>query len=303
MQRLDLLGVQAFICIAEAGSFNAAATHLHISQTALTRRLQKLEAGLGLTLVERTTRSMTVTRAGMEFLPKAVRSVRELSSALEDLKVKANHDLQEIVIGCLPTVAATRLVGIVREYGRRYPRNTIQVLDQSVTEIREAVLRGDVDFAISVLGTPNRDIVSERLFSEPMVAACPVEHHLATQPSLKWKDLEGERLITIGALSGNRLLTEQVISARRLELRFTFEVQHLATAVGLVCGGAGIAVLPLTAVYGIPPEQLTIVPLVQPSILRTVELFRRRDRPMSAAAATLAKMVVRALREQGAAKS
>jgi DNA-binding transcriptional LysR family regulator len=300
MQRLDLLGVQAFISIAEAGSFNAAAHHLHISQTALTRRLQKLEAALGLPLIERTTRSMTVTRAGMDFLPKAIRNVRELSSALDELKVKASQDFEEVVIGCLPTIAARRLAGIVREYGRRYARNTIQVMDRSATEIREAVLRGEVDFAISVLGSPHRDISSELLFAEPMVAACPARHRLAAQDSLKWKDLEGEPLIAIGALSGNRLLTEQVIEARRLKLRFAFEVQHLATAVGLVSGGAGIAILPMSAVDGAPAKQLSVVPLVQPAMSRTIELFRRRDRPLSAAAATLRKMVIRALRTPGA---
>ena len=296
MQRLDLLGVQAFISIAEAGSFNAAAHHLHISQTALTRRLQKLEAALGLPLIERTTRSMTVTRAGMEFLPKAIRNVRELASALDELKVKATQDSEEVVIGGLPTIAASRLAGIVREYGRRYPRNTIQVLDRSVTEIREAVLRGEVDFAISVLGSPHRDVTSERLFTEPMVAACPARHKLAAQASLKWKELEGEPLIAIGALSGNRLLTEQVISSKQLKLRFAFEVQHLATAVGLVSGGAGIAVLPLSAVDGASHKQLTVVPLVQPAITRAIDLFRRRDRLLSPAAARLSQMVVRALR-------
>lgn len=296
MQRLDLLGVQAFISIAEAGSFNAAAHHLHISQTALTRRLQKLEAALGLPLIERTTRSMTVTRAGMEFLPKAIRNVRELASALDELKVKATQDSEEVVIGCLPTIAASRLAGIVREYGRRYPRNTIQVLDRSVTEIREAVLRGEVDFAISVLGSPHRDVTSERLFTEPMVAACPARHKLAAQASLKWKDLEGEPLIAIGALSGNRLLTEQVISSKQLKLRFAFEVQHLATAVGLVSGGAGIAVLPLAAVSGASHKQLAVVPLVQPAITRAIDLFRRRDRPLSPAATRLSQMVVRALK-------
>lgn len=296
MQRLDLLGVQAFIAIAEAGSFNAAAQQLHISQTALTRRLQKLESALELQLIERTTRSMTVTRAGMEFLPKAVRNVRELAGALDELKARAAQDMEHVLIGCLPTVAAGRLAGIVREYRRRYPRNNIQVLDRSATEIREAVLRGELDFAISVLDAPHRELTSERLFSEPMVAACPPRHRFASQASLRWRDLAGEPLIAIGALSGNRVLTEQVIAAHQLQLRFSFEVQHLATAVGLVGGGAGIAIVPLSAVAGVTGRGIGVVPLEQPAIARNVKLFRRKDRPLSGAAAPLREMVLRALR-------
>lgn len=295
MKRLDLLGVQAFICIAEAGSFNAAAKQLNISQTALTRRLQKLETSLGLQLIQRTTRSMIVTRAGMDFLPKAVRTVRELAGALDDLRGKGSQEAQEVMIGCLPTVAATRLAKIIREYGRRYPNNTVQVLDKSATEIREAVLRSELDFAISVLASPHRDLISETLYSEPIVAVCPARHRLAAKTSLDWRDLQGEPLIAIGALSGNRLQTEQVIASEKLDLRFTYEVQHLATAVGLVAGGAGLAILPASATRGTASGQLVSVPLFNPSISRTIEIFHRRDKPLSSGANALRRMAISAL--------
>lgn len=298
MKRLDMLGVQAFISIAEAGSFNAAASFLHISQTALTRRLQKLESSLGLQLVERTTRSMSITRVGMEFLPKASRIVRELGIALDDLKVNLGEQREQIAIGCLPTIAAGRLVEVIRRFGEQYPEVRVQLLDRSATEIREAVLQGELAFAISTLESTHRELLSERLFAEPMVAACPAGHRLASQPSVRWKELEGEPLIGIGALSGNRMLTMQVMEARHLELEFSYEVQHLSTAVGLVCGGAGIAVLPMSAVNGAPPS-LVAVPLVQPKTSRVIELFRRRDAALSPAVAALRELVVRMIRTAG----
>ena len=126
MQRLDLIGVQAFISIAQAGSFNVAAHRLYISPTALTRRLQKLEAALGLPLIERTTRSMTVTRVGMEFLPKAIRIVRELANALDELKIKAAQDFEGVVIDC----PANDLGQPTREHVRRCPSSNIQILER-----------------------------------------------------------------------------------------------------------------------------------------------------------------------------
>jgi DNA-binding transcriptional LysR family regulator len=298
MKRLDLLGVQAFISIAESGSFNAAAAHLHVSQTALTRRLQKLEAALGLQLIERTTRSMTVTRVGMDFLPKAIRSVRELGTALDELKLNARQDEQQMLVGCLPTIAGSQLTSIIREYRVRHPRSVVQVFDRSATEIREAALRGELDFAISALDAPHHELMAERLFEEPLVAACPATHPLAGRSHLKWRELEGEPLIGIGLLSGNRRQTEQVISKEGLDLHFTLEVQHLATAVGLVCGGAGIAILPISALHGAPAAQLTAVPLVQPSVVRTISLFRRRDRPLSPSGMELSRMVAQMLGER-----
>ena len=76
--KIDALGVQAFIAIADHSGFQKAADALHISQTALTRRLQNLEAFLGVKLVERTTRSVALTTIGRDFLPQAQRLLTDL---------------------------------------------------------------------------------------------------------------------------------------------------------------------------------------------------------------------------------
>jgi DNA-binding transcriptional LysR family regulator len=80
--KIDILGVQAFIAIADHGAFHRAAQALHITQTALSRRLQNLEAFLGVRLVERTTRSVSVTPIGRNFLPQARRLLTDLGMAL-----------------------------------------------------------------------------------------------------------------------------------------------------------------------------------------------------------------------------
>ena len=83
--KIDFDGVQAFVLIAELGGFNKAAEQLHITQTALTRRIQKLEAYLGLKLLDRTTRRVDLTAVGKEFL--RVRCALVLSRELVHLLV------------------------------------------------------------------------------------------------------------------------------------------------------------------------------------------------------------------------
>ena len=73
--RIDFLGLEAFLSIAERGSFQRAAAHLNLSQTAISHRMRKLEEDLGLKLFARTTREVTLTRAGIDFLPKARRAL------------------------------------------------------------------------------------------------------------------------------------------------------------------------------------------------------------------------------------
>jgi DNA-binding transcriptional LysR family regulator len=80
--KLDVLGLQAFVAVADRRTFQEAARSLHITQTALTRRLQLLEADLGVKLIERTTRSSALSGIGRDFLPQARRLIGELGAAL-----------------------------------------------------------------------------------------------------------------------------------------------------------------------------------------------------------------------------
>jgi DNA-binding transcriptional LysR family regulator len=150
-RRLDILGVQAFVAVAELASFSRAADHLHLSQTALSRRVAKLEDAVGGLLITRTTRNLSLTPAGAAFLPRARRIVRDLSSALHELRESALTGFGNVAFGCLPTVTAHLMSAIIAEYGEKFPRNRLQILDRSATEIRQAVLQGDAEFGISVL--------------------------------------------------------------------------------------------------------------------------------------------------------
>ncbi len=77
--RIDFPGLQAFLSIAEQGSFSRAAAHLNLSQTALSHRIKKLEEDLGFQLLARTTRQVALTPAGLELLPTARRMIGEFS--------------------------------------------------------------------------------------------------------------------------------------------------------------------------------------------------------------------------------
>src|SRR5512138_1336051 len=102
--RIDTLGVQAFLAVADQGSFGRAAESLHITQTALSRRVQNLEAFLGVKLLERTTRSVTLTRIGVDFLPQARRLLGDLASALTEIRETGKALRGDVTIACVPTV-------------------------------------------------------------------------------------------------------------------------------------------------------------------------------------------------------
>src|SRR5437667_7542103 len=114
--KIDTLGVQAFVAIAEHGRFQKAAESLHITQTALTRRLQNFERSLGVRLIERTTRSTGLTQVGRDFLPQARRLLGDLAAAITEIRESGKALRGDVSIACVPTVGVHWLPRIIRGY-------------------------------------------------------------------------------------------------------------------------------------------------------------------------------------------
>src|SRR5215470_9569931 len=120
--RIDFLGLQAFLSIAQRGSFQRAAAHLNLSQTAISHRMRKLEDELGLKLFARTTREVTLTRAGIEFLPKAQKSIAEL-------KQQGAKRRDRLDIACLPVFAVHYLPSILGRFNHTHPDVEVRIFE------------------------------------------------------------------------------------------------------------------------------------------------------------------------------
>src|SRR5207237_5233014 len=121
--KIDTLGVQAFIAIADQGGFQKAAATLHITQTALSRRLQNIEAFLGVRLLDRTTRSVALTPLGRDFLPQARRLLAELSTALVEIREDGNALRGDVSIACVPTAGVQFVQQVIQQYAAEVPHN------------------------------------------------------------------------------------------------------------------------------------------------------------------------------------
>ena len=296
--RIDFLGLQAFLSIAERGSFQRAAGHLNLSQTALSHRMKKLEEDLGVKLLSRTTRQVSLTKAGLELLPRARRALDELEAGVEDLRRQGVHRQQQLAIACLPTIAATDLPPILREFAAAHRDVAVRVFDNSATEIGELVHGETVEFGVTLVTASSFDLDIEVLFKEPFVLACAADHPLAGRPSVAWSDLEPYPLIRVSQRTGNRMIVDDALGARRERLKWRYEVQHNATAVSLVAAGVGIAVLPRLAIDPETTAGVAVRPLRNPQVTRTLGVITKRGVPLSPLAATLRSLIVRRLNQR-----
>lgn len=288
---LDALGLEAFLAIAEQGRFHKAARQLHITQTALTRRLQNFEQQLGVKLVERTTRSVALSEIGREFLPRARRLLADLAAALVEIEETGRAQRGDVSIACVPTAGIRFLPRILKEYSARHPSNRVKILDHASSGVRAAVLRREAEFGIHIAGPEDPELASLPLVEDRFVLVCRDDHALAKRKSLAWRQLEPHPLVFVGDESGNRPLLDAALADERPRLQAHYEVQRSSTALGLVAAGVAAAVVPSLAVQEGAYPSLRVVALREPVVSRTLALLTRKGAQLSPAAQALFDLV------------
>jgi len=289
--KIDTLGVQAFIAIADYGGFQKAADALHLTQTALTRRLQNLESLLGVALIERTTRSMSLTSTGRDFLPQARRLLFELATALVEIRETGKARRGDVSIACVPSAGVQFLPRVIERYSGRYPHNRIKSLEHASWAVADAVLRREAEFGINIEEPDRPELSGAPLLDDRFVLICRDDHPLAQRRTLSWKRLEPYPLIFAGAQSSNRPLLDHALSNAHVSLRSYYEVQRSSTALGLVAAGVAAAVVPRLALQKGSYPTVRVVELRNPVVSRKLVLIERKAAHLSPAARALHDMI------------
>ena len=278
---------QAFRAVAELSSFRKAADALHVSQPAFSRRIEKLEEALGVKLLERTTRKVSLTAVGRDFDRKVQQLLDDLDNTLLGIRGVAGTRMGEVTIACVPSTVYYYLSQVVSRYHERYPKIRVKVFDASANDVLAAVARSEADFGLNFIGSQEPDIEFKPLLEERFVAACRRDHPLAKKRKVGWAELGQYDFISVSKTSGNRLLLDQALAGLPGRPQAIYEAQHVTTMLGLVEAGLGVAAVPSLAMPGADHPLLVSVPLVDPIVTRKVGLIRRKGRSLSPAAQQL----------------
>lgn len=289
----DLADLRAFIAVADLGSFSAASNALHLSQPALSRRVEKLEQALGFRLFERTTRKVELNAMGRNFLPRARHVLNELESALLGMTDLADRLRGQVTVACVPSAVSAFVADALIEFHRQYPRIRVSLMDESATDVLLAVARSEADFGVSYLGTQEPDLEFEPLIEEDFVLACPTGHPLARRRRVTWTDLAQHECVMLAPGSGNRMLIDQALAGTAMRPVWSCEVRHVPALISLIEAGIGVGAVPRFAVSGRAQSGLAIVQLMEPQVVRTIGMIRRRGRPLPPAAQAFHDLLVR----------
>lgn len=289
--RMDYTGMEAFIAIAQLGNFARAADHLNLSQAALSHRIRKLETEMGIQLLLRTTREVSLTAAGQELLPVAPRSFENLAMAYSAVQTRGQAQRYKLAFACLPTVAHFYLPSLLDRFACANPKLTIQMQDQPASRITELVLEGAVEFGVTLIGALPWDLEFSAIRREPYFVLVGPKHRLAAQKSVTRDDLAGERFVRINTQSTNRRMLDDFLGPVAETIDWKFDVQNVTMAMAMVLEGAAVTVLPsLTAKMG--AGQLVGLPFSDVDMYRTLGIITRRGAPLSDAAQSLRDQIV-----------
>ena len=288
---LDLAELRAFIAVADHASFSAAAAELHLSQSALSRRIERLENALGAKLFERTTRKVALSAVGREFLRRARELLDGLEESMMNIREVAEKMRGEVTVACVPSAVRYFLPQVLRDYHRQYPNIVLRIVDEGANGVLAAVARSEADFGLNYIGTQEPDVDFEPILKEPFVLACRRDHVLAKRKKVSWAELNEHEYMTVTKASGNRMVLDQALTDTPLRPRWFCEVRHVLTIVGLVEAGLGIAAVPRLAMPPADHPLLVSVPLVEPAVERTIGLIRLRARHLPPAAQQLYDMI------------
>lgn len=284
--RVDYLGLEAFVAVAELGSFSKAAQRLNLTQTALSHRVRKIEEDLGTKLLIRNSREVSLTIAGQALLPKVREQLQALAGLYTELRETGRETMQRLLFACVPTIANAYLPRMINEFARAHPDVQIVMLDQPAAVVTRLVLEGVAEFGITITGATPWDVEAERLCVENYVLMVARNHPLSDRETVTRHDLIGEPMVRIRTQQTNRQLIDDSLGEVSRRIDWRFEVQNAATALRLVGVGAAVTVLPRSA-QSLAPDNIVLLPFSDVELSRDVVSVYRRGVPLSPSAETL----------------
>lgn len=272
-----IAGLRAFAAVAETHHFSSAATMLGVSQSTLSQALSSLESGIGVQLVERSTRRVFLTAEGRELLAHA-QAVIDAAGAFSAAAMGAGDPLQGTIrLGLIPTVAPYVLPAMLAGFAQRLPELRLRVVEDQTERLMAALRDGSVDAALIALPAEVNGLTEIPIYDEDFVLVVPPGHRFAGKKRVPPTALAQLPLLL---LDEGHCLRDQALevcrsAGVRAEVANT-RAASLTTAVQCVAGGLGVTLIPQTAVpVEVQRSRLALAHFASPSPGRRIGLVFR----------------------------
>lgn len=298
---MDVIGginmkvLQTFLVVAEKGSFRVAAETLNRSHSAVCAQIMQIEAQLGVSLFERTTRSVKLTVEGNHLRDSTRKAFYEINLGLRRIREESDAKRGQLSLACSSHMASIHLPPVLTEFVRTYPGIAVSVRELTSRDLYEALRQKEVDFAI---GPEDEGTTFDftTIMVEPLQALVP--HHFLDRPrdSITLTELSQLPMLVQTRETAVRRLLDDAMQNLGLEVPTRYQFIQSETVIAMAEAGLGVAVQPASRLKSASLKATAVLKLTEPSITRSMALITLRKQKLSPAAQSLADKIVEDVR-------
>lgn len=294
---MKLQDLRYIIAVAETSHFGKAAERCFVSQPTLSGQIKKLEEELGVTIFERTNRSVEITPIGEEIVVHA-HQIMEQADAIQQLAMTHQDPLAgPLRIGAIPTLSPYLMPLILVPLKKQHPQMKLVLSEEMTDTLLKRLQDHEIDAALLATAVEDHDLTSLPLFNEPFWLAHPREHPFYDQEDISQRDLDNTELLL---LSEGHCLAKQAMDVCHLKERkeqgemADLRASSLETLLQLVGAGFGCTLVPALALRGSWTTDSGIVArkLELPNAYRQVSLVFRNTYPRRKALEEFVRIVM-----------
>ncbi len=243
---MELKHIRIFLAVAEELHFSRAAERMHMAQSALSAQIRDLEDKLGVQLFFRTTRNVSLTRAGQAFLPEARAALAQADAAIEAARAFGGDGADIFKVGGVDSAMAGLLPDLIRRFRKQMPNVEVKAFEMLSAPAIHGLSHRSLDVAF-VRNPPKEDFLSARLvFREPIIAAIPADHHCAGQTMIEPAQIAAEPLV-IPARSHRPILFDVIqtyLHDHGQDPQILQEANERHMIIAMVAAGLGVSLVP-----------------------------------------------------------
>ena len=276
---MDLERARLFRDIAQARSVSKGARQSGISQSAASQHLQDLEEQLGLPLLDRGSRPLTVTDAGklyLEMCRDVLRRQDEFQAALERMKAEVEGTVR---VASIYSVGLSEMSQLEQEFSRRYPEAHLEVEYLRPEKVYEAVVTDRADLGLLSYPEPTKEVTVLPWRQEEMVVAASPYHPLAEKSEVQPEDLEGLDFVGFDEDLPIRRDIDRFLREHHVQVNLTLHFDNLQMIKEAVAHGVGVSIMPARIMEEeVKQGRLVPIPISSLRLYRPVGIVHRRKK-------------------------
>lgn len=284
--------LEILLALARTQNFSRAAEAMGMSQSALSQAIAQMEFVLDVKLVNRTRRSVSLTRAGEILVQKAESIIRDLQTAVRSARDEADPNQGRVVLACLSSVLLRLLPPVIREFRKRWPEATLVIREEDPELCIRQVKAEMADLAICMMMSPEPAVEFEPLLEDRFRFVCNRSHPLAGRSQVEWSELAHYDFVGMQHWSEIKEITDSGLQGSLSRRRAVYEVSRVPTVISIVEEADVVSAIP-ALVLSHPSIQNRIHhgAIGSPTISRRIGVVTRRNAPLSATADAFCKLL------------